>query len=98
MDGTVNPGTESTIAITLTPGRDAQEHLVLQLMSVLGLRKASLVLVRLFSFPFRHHYHCDDYLLSTRTAMHLEKIKTVVSLWSSICWPVEMGFRAASSN
>lgn len=63
--------------------------LFLQLVSILGLRKASLVPVQLFSFPFHHHHLCDDYLLSTRSGMHLEKM-SVVSTWSAACWPIEM--------
>ena len=98
MDGIVDLGAGSTIAATLTPGRDAPKLLALQLVSILGLRKASLVPVQLFSFHFHHHHHCHDYLLTTRTGMPLEKNKSVVSTWPSTCWPVEMGFRACSLN
>lgn len=86
MDRTVNSGAGSAIAATPTPGKDAQEHLVLQLVSILGLRKASLVPVQLSFLPFHHHR-----LLSRRTGMHLGKNKNVVSTWSSVCWPVEVG-------
>lgn len=89
MDRTVNFGAGSAIAATPTPGKDAQERLVLQLVSILGLRKASLVPVQLPSLPF-HHHRCDDWFLS-RTGMRLEKSKSVVATWPSVCWPVEVG-------
>lgn len=73
MDRTVNFGAGSAIAATPTPGKDAQGHLALQLVSILGPREASLVPVQLSSLPF-HHHCCDDYFLS-RTGMHLEKIR-----------------------
>lgn len=59
MDGAVNLGAGNTIAATQIPGNNAQEY-VLQFLSILDLRKASLMPIRLFSFPFYHHHHCDD--------------------------------------